>query len=136
MGSDQLNNITESCPFVSDNMVPEWAQMFADSLKPLIQNLQHSQGQQLKQSVIFDTPMIKFNMVGSSIQSIQFLARPTEQIPKHRNTMERITANPIQEKPQRERAWQTRPMNSMKGSLLFQCIPLRTSMLEEERRAL
>jgi hypothetical protein len=69
MGSQQLNNISESCPFVSDNMVPEWAQMFADSLKPLIQNLQHSQGQQLKQSVLFDTPMIKFNMVGSSIQS-------------------------------------------------------------------
>jgi hypothetical protein len=39
MGSQQLNNITESCPFVFDNMVPEWAQMFADSLKPLIQNL-------------------------------------------------------------------------------------------------
>jgi hypothetical protein len=92
----------EDIPYATSNMVPEWAQMFANSLKSLIQDMQQNQKQHLKQSVLFDTPMIKFNMMGNNIQSIQFLARPTEQVSKHNNPRQSNTTRLVQKHSQRE----------------------------------
>jgi hypothetical protein len=114
-------------------MVPEWAQVFANSLKPLIQNLQHNQGQQFKQSVLFDTPMIKFNMMGSSIQSIQFLARSTEQVPKHSITREKITANYTQEPPQRE-SMAIGSDNSSEGRFAFSAHPVKNFYVRRRKK--
>jgi hypothetical protein len=103
----QLNDImmreaAEDILYATRNMVPEWAQMFANSLKPLIQDMQQNQKQHLKQSVLFDTPMIKFNMMGNNIQSIQCLARPTEQVSKHTNPRQSNTTRLVQKHSQRE----------------------------------